>query len=95
MLRKTVFGLVALIVLLQFPGFPNDITRWISLAAGLVIAFLLTWSQRGNRARSVTASNPVADRSFTAGAGQAPRVLEIVHKETKGPSNVREEKGPQ
>lgn len=47
MLRNTLTGLALLIALLQFPGLPHDIVRWLSLFAGLAIVFLLFTSRGG------------------------------------------------
>ncbi len=47
MLRRTLVGLGIFIVLLQFPGFPHDIIRWLSMLSGLAIIFLLVISKGG------------------------------------------------
>ena len=50
MRRNSIFWLTLLILLLQFPGFPHDIVRWVTLVAILLIIFLLAWSKRAKSA---------------------------------------------
>ena len=47
MQRKIFIGLALLVAILQFPGFPQDIVRWVSLTAALLIVFLLTVYKNG------------------------------------------------
>ncbi|OGZ04879.1 MAG: hypothetical protein A3C93_03435 [Candidatus Lloydbacteria bacterium RIFCSPHIGHO2_02_FULL_54_17] len=49
MLRRTLAGLGIFIALLQFPGFPHDIIRLLSMLSGLAVVFLLIVSRRDTK----------------------------------------------
>jgi len=72
MLRKITIWLVILIILLQFPGFPYEVTRWGSLASGFIIVILLAVSKRGKMGNA-----------STNGWNETPRTLRIERRETE------------
>ena len=81
MLRKVLMSLGFLVAILPYLGFPYDVNKWIWTLSGLLIIFLLYFSQKG-RFSYVT---PMESGEWK-GEDEAPRELDVVrHKKTHHP----------
>lgn len=74
MLRHVLISLGLLVAVLPYLGFPYDVNKWVWTLTGLLIVFLLYFSQKGK-----FSYGPYTNDEYKKDESETPRELGVVH----------------